>query len=200
MATNHPRALLSVNERDTNAWLAVLDGIVALTNSVTDEMLDNLQTQFDPITLTSNSPQAALLAGRIQAFRIARPNQSFDGLDELLDVAALTDASPVLNHGVMDGFGHNRRHELSISDEAYERIPVQLLPRLRPDSFGTIGPDAAGWRLRFTGGEGFTYAVESSTNLTVWQTIATNQPGNGVFELALPADSERRFFRSVLLP
>lgn len=198
--TNHPRALLSVNERDPNAWLAVLDGIVALTNSATAEMLDNFQTQFDPITLTSNSPQAALLAGSIQAFRDARPNQRFNSLDEFLAVAALTDASPVLNHGVMDEFGHNRRHELSISDEAYERIPVQLLSRLRPDSFGTIAPNAGGWRLQFTGADGFSYAIESSTNLAAWQAIATNQPTNGVIEMELPPEVEKSFFRSVLLP
>jgi hypothetical protein len=87
-----------------------------------------------------------------------------------------------------------------LNDEAYERIPAQLRPRLRPDSFGSIAPDADGWQLRFTGGEGFTYAVETSTNLAGWQPIATNQASNGVFEMELPATAERSFFRSVLLP
>jgi hypothetical protein len=67
--TNDPRTLLSINEPDTNAWLATLDGIVALTNSATQDMLDNGLSQFDPVVIESNSPQATVLARGINRER-----------------------------------------------------------------------------------------------------------------------------------
>ena len=36
-----------------------------------------------------------------------------------------------------------------ITDAAYEAIPVQLLPQLRPDSIGTLTPTNGGWNLFF---------------------------------------------------
>lgn len=210
--TNDPRTLLSVNERDTNAWLAILDGTVALTNSATDEMLDNILTQFDPITIESDSHQASVVATGINRERtrtilingknvFIHANGTFNELGEILAVPELSLASPFLNFGIFDeSTGRNIQLEYGLNDEAYERIPVQLLPRLRSDSFGSIASDADGWRLRFTGMEDFTYAVEMSTNLTTWQTIVTNRPVGGVFDLELPAGGEQHFFRSVLLP
>ena len=100
----------------------------------------------------------------------------------------------------MDEFGHNLQHELSISDEAYERIPVQLLSRLRPDSLGSLVRTAEDWRIQFTGFDGFRYAVEESTKLLDWQAISTNEPTEGVFEIALPEEVADRFYRSALLP
>ena len=198
--TNHPRTLLSVNERDTNAWLAALNGIEVLTNSATEEMLANLMTQFDPLTITSNSPQAAMLVAGVQASRAAKTGDRFNGLDELLAVPALTGFSPYLNHGFVNEYGHNPWLELSLNDAAYEAIPVQLLSRLRPDSLGSIARDTSGWRIQFTGCDGFRYAVEQSTNLLDWQAISTNEPTEGVFEIALPEEVADRFYRSALLP
>lgn len=198
--TNDPRSLLSINEHDTNAWLATLDGIVALTNSTTDIMLDDIAPQFDPLTLASNSSQASFLVEQIRAARSARPNQRFEGLDELLAVAELTTSSPFLNLGVTDESGRHVQLERGLSDEAYERIPVQLLSRLRPDSLGAIVRTAEDWRIQFTGFDGFRYAVEESTNLLDWQAISTNEPADGFFEITLPGGAENRFYRSALLP
>lgn len=210
--TNDPRTLLSINEPDTNAWHAVLDGIVTLTNSATDEMVTHYGlTQFDPIIIVSNSPQTSVLATDINRERtrtilingknvFVHANGTFNGLGEILAVQELSLASPFLNLGVINEGNRNAQLEYGLNDEAYERIPVQLLPRLRPDSFGTIAPDADGWKLQFTGVDGFRYAIESSTNLAAWQVIATNQPSNGIFEMELPAQAEKSFFRSVLLP
>jgi hypothetical protein len=147
--TNDPRTLLSINEPDTNAWLATLDGIVAQTNSATDEMLYNLQPQFDPIIIVSNSPQASVLATGVNHDRtrtilvngknvFVHANGTFNALGEILAVPELSLSSPFLNLGVWDQWnGRNIQLESGLNDEAYERIPVQLLPRLRPDSCGS---------------------------------------------------------------
>ena len=89
-----------------------------------------------------------------------------------------------------------------ISDEAYERITLQLLSRLRPDSIGSLNQTGGVLRIQFTGFDDYPYAVEISSNLVDWAGVSTNYPTNGVFEFAEPsaAGNARRFYRSVLLP
>jgi hypothetical protein len=89
-----------------------------------------------------------------------------------------------------------------ISDEAYETILAQLLPRLRSDSVGSISETNGALKVQFTGFDDYPYAVETSSNLLNWLSVATNFPTNGVFELFPPATArqEPQFFRSTLLP
>jgi hypothetical protein len=195
--TNDPRCLVSVNEPDPNVWLAVLDGIVALTNSATDEDLYLYgYPQFDVVIMTSNSPQAAILAEGIRAVRAGQPNQRFSSLGALLAVSELSAASPWLNQST------DVQLQRGISDEAYETIPAQLLPRLRPDSAGSIIETGGALKIQFTGFDDYPYAIETSSNLVNWLPFATNYPINGVFEFTepIPAGSDPRFFRSALLP
>lgn len=193
--TNPPHVLLSINERDTNAWLAKFDGITVLTNSLDDQTLtDYLTPQFDLLTLSSNSPQALTLENAIRSARAAQPNQTFRAVGDLLAAPELSAQSPWLNRS------SDIQNQCGISDEAYEKIPAQLLAQLRPDSVGAITPDDTGWRIRFTGFDGFPYVVETSTNLLDWLPVSTNQPADGAFELWLPAGTESGFYRSVLQP
>lgn len=86
-----------------------------------------------------------------------------------------------------------------ITDEAYERLPSQLLPLLRADSVGSVVQSNGNWHLQFTGFENYPYEVESSGDLSNWTAISTNYPTNGVFSIPLnPAGNQ--FFRSRLLP
>ena len=64
-----------------------------------------------------------------------------------------------------DSVNPNDQLDYGISDEAYEAVPSQLLPRLRPDSLGYIVFTNGGWNARFSGSDAFTYQVQSSTNL-----------------------------------
>ena len=96
---------------------------------------------------------------------------------------------------------HNYQRELGISDEAYESLPVQLLPRLRSDSVASIALGDGMVEIRFTGQDGFRYAVECSTNLQDWIRVSTNQPVNGTFSVSEPpAFGENRCYRAALLP
>jgi hypothetical protein len=186
--TNSPRQLLSVNDRNPSAWLAVQDGLIVLSNS----------SVFGPLTITvsSNSPQAAAISDAIVLVRANQPTQTFRGLGDILAVPELSTNSPWLN------LSSATQLQKGISDEAYEKIPAQLLARLRSDSIGSLLQTGGASHIRFTGFDDYPYAVEVSSNLLDWVSVSTNYPTNGVFEFVEPAaaESERRFYRSVLLP
>jgi hypothetical protein len=186
--TNAPQRLVSANERAADPWLVALNGITVITN--------HTSTSSEMLMMTSNSPQAGLIAEGIRATRASLPSQAFRTLGDVLAVPELTAASPWLN---TNGSSALKR---SMTDEAYEAIPSHLLSRLRPDSLGTITLSNGLARLEFTGFDGYPYAVQSSTNLNNWTGISTNSPTNGVFSIATPrtASPPPVFFRSVLLP
>ncbi len=121
--TNDFRSLVSVNNPDPNAWLGLLDGLTALTNPTSG--------QFDPIIISSNSPQASIIASAIQISRSGQPNQFFRDAGDVLATPQLAEQSPFLS-------GLNPTNQ--ITDEAYEMIPSQLLSLVRADSIGSVAP------------------------------------------------------------
>ena len=186
--TNDPCNLASVNQPNAPAWSSLLDGMTVLTNSALG--------QFDPVIVSSNSPQAAIVAATLDAARASQPGQHFRDPADILATPELSVASPWLDtNGVAT--------LLSImNDEACEALPSQLLPLLRPDSTSTVTLGGGTLQVQFTGTDGYAYAVQTSSNLLDWTTISTNYPGNGSFNFmdALTPDSRRRFYRSVLQP
>ena len=192
--TNDLSALLSINNTDPNAWAARLEGLTALTNSAPGEL--------DPIIISSNSPQDGFIAQAIQTARantasatgIVFPNHAFQQVGDVLATPQLSSVSPFLNT-----FGLNTLAANGITDEALEKIPTQLLPLLRFDSFGQIIPANGRLEMSFSGYDGHTYAVEASSNLTDWVIISTNSPSGGNFGITNTAISGQQFYRSVLL-
>ena len=89
-----------------------------------------------------------------------------------------------------------------IGDAAYEAIPAQLLPLLRPDSIGSLMSANGTWQLSFSGADGYHYVLQSSTNLTDWVSLGTNQPVQGTFSLPVGpgASFPGQFFRTLLAP
>ena len=152
--------------------------------------------QFDAYIITSNSPQAALLANGIIEARTNGISPIFQFIGEVLAAPLLTEQSPYLN------WSNSSQSKYGISDEAYEAIPAQLLPLLRPDSFGTMSPNAVGWTLQFSGSDGYAYEVQTSIDLIHWDNVSTNYPVQGNFNVAIPIDPNLtgRFYRSVLIP
>jgi hypothetical protein len=186
--TNDPRNLASVNQPGASAWCGLLDGMTVLTNTDVG--------QFAPVIVSSNSPQVATVAAALVAARASRPGHYFHDVGDILATPELSLASPWLNTNGATFFYS------SMSDEACEALPSQLLPLLRPDSIGSASQNGGTLQIQFSGSDGFAYAVQTSSNLLNWTPISTNYPANGSFNFAdtPPPGSPRRFYRSVLLP
>jgi hypothetical protein len=195
--TNDLRSLFSVNNPDPDAWQGLLDGLTALTNSSPDSQIQfGLSVpEFDPITISSNSPQASVIANAIESARTGRANQFFTEVGDILAIPQLTVNSPFLN------WNDSVQQQKGISDEAYEIIPSQLLPLLRADSIGSVATANGQVIIQFTGYDGHSYATEVSSNLLDWTSISTNTPAGGVFNFTnVPAlNANPQFYRSVLL-
>ena len=186
--TNDPRNLASVNQPNASTWSGLLDGLTVLTNSAPG--------QFDPVIVSSNSPQAATVAAALDAAQISRPGQRFRDLTEILATPELSLASPWLDpSGAYQLFS-------TMNDEACEALPSQILPILRPDSTSTVSQNGGTVQFQFTGADGFAYAVQTSSNLLDWTAVSTNYPANGFFNFmeAPPPGAPRRFYRSILQP
>jgi hypothetical protein len=187
LSTNDPLSLASVNEPNAAAWGRLLNGLTVLTNSA--------PAQFDPVVISSDSPQAATVATALDAARFSRPGQRFADVADILAVPELSVASPWLDtNGVA-------QLASSMNDEACEAIPAQLLTLLRPDSLGAVSQAGGTLQLQFSGSDGYAYVVQTSSNLLDWTSVSTNYPASGAFNFAdnPPPGSPRLFYRSVLL-
>ena len=193
------RQQISINDPGTNAWLGVLDGFVVLTN-------DPAQAQLYSAILSSNSPQAGIILNGINQNRLAQPGGYFHHVSDILAVPELTDASPCLVTNYVDGGGTQLGLPSifagGITDEALEKIPAQLLPRLRLDSVGSLISTNGPLVVKFTGDDNYFYAIEASTNLVDWWRLSTNEPVNEVFsfDVGSPVSVRQLFFRSRRLP
>jgi len=132
--TNDPRSLASVNQPGVPAWRGLLDGLTVLTNSAPG--------QFDPVIVSSTSPQAATVATALDAARAGQPGQRFRDLAEILATPELSLASPWLDP--------SGAYQLvsTMNDEACEALPSQLLPLLRPDSTSTVSQNGGILQVR----------------------------------------------------
>jgi hypothetical protein len=179
--TNSVQQLTSVNQKSVQSWEGLLDGMTVLTNVS--------RTELDPLTMSSNSPQAAIIAQAILQNRSSEPDQLFHNIGDILATPELSVASPWLNLTNL------------MTDEALEVIPSQLLPLLRPDSIASATFAAPAPAIQFTGMDGYSYAIQVSSNLLDWTTLATNTPLNGLFIFFPPHSGvSAQFYRSKLLP
>ena len=113
----------------------------------------------------------------------------------VLATPALSVNSPWLNKS-----GPNQLN-WGISDEAYEKIPSQILQRLRSDSIG-INHDHHSKGVKFTGMAGYAYIVERSSDLLHWDPVSTNYCRDGTIQFSdkSPGTSYNYFYRTQLLP
>jgi hypothetical protein len=192
LETNTFHLLLSLNNPDANLWHIALDGVNVLTN-ITDDVDILSPPAFDTIVMSSNAPQAAVIASAILSARGNGTGRYFRDISELLAVPRLSVTSPWLNLSLDQPYW-------GITDEAYEKIPGQLLSRLRADSIGTISSTNGQYLAQFTGYDDHSYRIEVSSNLADWAGISTNYPTNGVFSFRTTAPSAAQFYRSILLP
>ncbi len=181
--TNNFASLMSVNDPNTNDWQALLDGLTAFTNTTAG---------LEPIVISSNSPQAAIIASAIESERMSQTAQYFHNLGDFLATPQLAYESPFLDLTDTNYF---------LTDAAYEIIPGQLLQLLRADSVGLAVSASGQVIFQFTGDDSQSYAIEASTDLVNWTSISTNSPVNGVFTFtnSTAANAGQQFFRSVLM-
>jgi hypothetical protein len=197
LTTNTPGSLVSVNNPDPNAWLVLCDGLTVLTNISTDRQIriPQFPPQFATLVVSSNSPQASVIAGAIESARMSRPGQSFADIGDILAISQLAEQSPFLN------ISSAVQRTNGISDEACEAIPSQLLPLLRADSVGSAASANGRPIIRFTGSDGHVYVIEASADLVNWTSISTNWPAGGVINFSnfLVPNDGAGFYRSILL-
>jgi hypothetical protein len=122
---NATRGQLSINQTNFAAWAAVLDGVIAVTNGPAPLIIDpNPVSASDP---TGNQAALLNLVSSINATRAAGfTNGVFTRLGDILSVPALTVASPFLTN--------IPTQDASLTDEAYERLPQQIMSLLRVGS------------------------------------------------------------------
>lgn len=193
--THHPLTLLPANSPDTNAWLATLNGLSALTNASPDASLfTGAAPTMSVVPVSDESPQslaivAAIRQGQAQTGTLQHPG-------ELLSIPELSLASPWLNRSSAIQL------QRGITDEAYEKLPTQLLPRLRNDLELTLVSAPTPSILRVSSYDGFPCVVEASSDLRHWQALGTNQPSDGVFWFTDDSAGgvDARFYRAFVLP
>jgi hypothetical protein len=175
-----PRQLASVNQPD---FTPLLDGLTVVTNTTPPTYL----------VMTSNSPQAAIIAAGVSSVRASQPGGTFTNLGDVLAVPELSVNSPWLDFS---------DDTYPPSDADYEWVPSQLLALLRADSIGSVTVSNGVPQILFTGVDGYAYEVEASTNFQNWCPVAEEFTTNGVFSFTDPATASfaRRYYRTSLLP
>ena len=122
---NATRGQLSINQSNAAAWSAVLSGVITLTNNTSGSGFISPYV-IDPVL---NSAAISNIVTAINDVR--RTNFAggvFEHLGDILSVPELTTNSPFLNVTNSQSAGIVNA---TVSDEAYERIPQQILSLLR---------------------------------------------------------------------
>jgi hypothetical protein len=137
---NATRGQMSVNQTNLAAWSAILSGVLAVTNDVSDlDFQNNGRFQLphyspwviEPAGVYGTNSGLARIVRAINDVRATNSTRKvFSRMGEILAVPELTVNSPFLNAGT------NQPNILlkGINDAAYERIPQQILGLLRGDS------------------------------------------------------------------
>ena len=196
LGTNAPQNRASINTSE-EGWMKLLDGLMVLTNTSSESDLRILSRQRNPLFesqfVSSNSPQAELIAAAIHRVRESASGGAFSYIGGILAVPALSLASPFLNTNGLQ----LRRYGLS--EAAYEALPRQLLSRVRPDSIGSLYLTNNTLLIQFTGQEDAAYIIESSIDLEHWFPVATNHPSGGFLRLQDAVGPTPRYYRSSLV-
>jgi hypothetical protein len=192
-----PHQLLSPNNSDTSAWREILDGMVIPINVTSDnELASGSPPRFSFLTISSNLAEAGIVASAVSLTRGNEPIHQFLHPSEVLGTPELSMNSPFLN------VSSDIQLQRGITDEAYEKIPILLLPLLRGDSEAVASSLNGHITISFTGYDGYPYAIQISSNLSNWTTVNTNYPTNHLitFVQLIGTNPPSRYYRSVLLP
>ena len=132
---NASHGQLSINQSGLAAWAAVFGGIDVISNTV-PEITQNVPPSagnFTNLIVDAANPAAIqYMVDGINRVRARRPNQLFHSLGELMSVPELSTQSPFINsRGVPPDYTPQNLNDFGFTDEAYERIPRQILSLLK---------------------------------------------------------------------
>ncbi len=201
--TNDPRNLFSINQTSEMAWENILGGMTVLSNTL-PTIAHTSPTNFDYLFIDPNSPQAETVAAGIDHTRSLRTPQYFRQVGDILATPELSTQSPYLNLNGDPASGYSAQdiQTFGFTDEVYEKIPEQLLPLLRADPILFLSPMNGRFQARATGFRGYSYALESSSDLQSWRTLVTQFAESDTFEFPKSLDPGvgKAFYRARLLP
>jgi hypothetical protein len=193
--TKNPNTLLSINADGPNKWRKGLNGVDVVINTSSDaDLIQSLPiVSFEADTMRAGDKQTVVIGDAIAR---TRGNQTWQEVCDVLDTPELAESSPWLN------LGSTVQLQRGVSDEAYEAIPSQLLPRLRADSKGSARLTDRGFSLDFSGYENSSYAIEASDDLIHWRWVGESVCSNGIIRFidSRPIQSGNQFYRTRLLP
>lgn len=123
---NATRGLLSVNQTNLAAWSAALSGITVVSNSLATPQPGDVPVfttlKIEPAAL---APALRNIVTNIYALRTNQPAQAFNSVGAILAATNLTVTSPFLDTST------DAQAYYGLTDEAYERIPMELLSLLK---------------------------------------------------------------------
>ena len=202
-STTDPTNLFSLNQTSEPAWEGLLNGMTALSNTI-PTIGRIAPTNFDSWLIESNSPQAQIIASGINRSRSVRLPPYFRQIGDALAAPELTTASPFINLSgdPVSGFSAQAIQEFGFTDEVYEKIPEQLLPRLRADPILALGWQGGELHAQATVFPNHWYVLETSNDLQSWTTFATHFAETDTFEFpeALSTNADNVFYRVRLSP
>lgn len=151
-------------------------------------------TDFDSLLIDSNSPQVHVLVEGIWRTQASRAPQYFHEAGDILATPELSTASPWLDFTSLEG------NWFSLSDEAIEKIPEQLLPLLRRDPLLCLRRTNGWLQAQAVVFAGYWYALEVSSDLCHWTVFANRYAYSETLDfLELPATGESHGFYRVRL-
>lgn len=125
---NASRGLLAVNQTNTAAWSAVLSGVTVYTNTTADGAIaPSRRPIFAETYIAPGSPQMRFIVEGVAQARSQQNTRVFPTIGDVLNAPELTTFSPFINNR------SQRQLQNGVDDEAYERIPQQILGLLKTD-------------------------------------------------------------------
>ena len=140
---NVSRGQLSINQSGLAAWAAVLSGVTAISNVFNVASFNYARvapSNFATLLIDPKIDEPVLesIVNGINRHRLLRPNQVYRSLGEILSVPELTyghvqfPGQPVQEiYSQFLDLSTEQTRQYTVNDEAYERIPRQILSLLK---------------------------------------------------------------------
>ncbi|MEO6183193.1 MAG: hypothetical protein ABIP71_08885, partial [Verrucomicrobiota bacterium] len=136
---NAARGLLSVNQENIASWSAALSGMIVLSNAIPDGQVKKFELQppqFESVVIQPNSDFLKNLTAELNALRTNKVSGVFESIGEILAAPSLSVAinpttGAIFSSPFLNLTNDVAQRKFGMTDEAYERIPQQLMSLLK---------------------------------------------------------------------